>query len=207
MLRLNEFRERKKEQKGTLNVFDIDSTLFNSDTKVFVVKNGKTVKALKSSEFNTYQLKPGEEFDFSQFRSAQHFYNTATPIDKMIGRAQRVVSKQNADDKTVIITARADFDDKVLFLQKFREHGFPIDQVYVERAGNLEKLKKSVKIHVTKGVVLKKYLMTGKYNLVKMWDDTESNHKTLMKVGSMFPGVEVQGYLVNPETGNSERYK
>lgn len=200
------FLLEKEDPKGTLNVFDIDDTLFRSKSRVVITKDGKVVRELNSGEFNTYKLKPGEEYDFSQFRSAKHFHTTAVPIDKMIARAQRAVKSHKAGDKTVIITARSDFDDKDLFLQKFREHDFPIDQVYVERAGNLEKLKKGSPTHITKGVVIKKYINTGRYNRIRMWDDHESNLRILLKIGERF-NVDIEAYLVDPETGNTVRYR
>jgi len=196
----------EKEEPVTLNIFDIDDTLFKSQSKVLVKSNGKVVRELESGEFNTYKLKPGEEHDFSQFRSSKQFHNTAVPIDKMIVRAQRAVTGHRDGDKTIIITARSDFDDKDLFLQKFRDHGFPIDQVYVERAGNLEKFKKGIGTHITKGVILKKYLITGKYTRVRMWDDHAKNLDILLKISQKY-NVESQAFLVNSETGNTQRYR
>lgn len=196
----------KEDPKGTLNIFDIDDTLFRSKTRVVIVKDGKFVRELSSGEFNTYKLKPGEDYDFSQFRSAKHFHTTAVPIDKMIERAQRAVKQHKPGDKTIIITARSDFDDKDLFLQKFRDHDFPIDQVHVERAGNLEKLKKGSPTHITKGVVIKRYLNTGRFNRIRMWDDHEKNLNMLLKIGDRF-NIETQAFLVDPETGNTVRYR
>lgn len=196
----------EKNEPVTLNVFDIDDTLFKSQSRVLIKKDGKTVKELQSGEFNTYKLKPGEEHDFSQFRSSKQFHSTGVPIDKMIERAQRAVSGHKDGDKTIIITARSDFDDKELFLQKFRDHGFPIDEVYVERAGNLEKFKKGIGTHITKGVVLKKYFNTGKYTRVRMWDDHPKNLEILLKISQRY-GVEAQAFLVDPETGNTTRYR
>ena len=197
---------RRKEQKGTLNVFDIDDTLFKTDSRVLIVKDGKVIKELGSGEFNTYKLKPGEEYDFQQFRSGKHFHTTAKPIDNMIKRAQRAVASQTDNDKSVIITARSDFVDKEPFLQKFREHGFPIDKVYVERAGNLQKVMPSAKTHITKGVVLLKYIKTGKFNKIRMWDDHEGNLDILLKIGQKYPDIEMEAYLVD-EVGNTKRYR
>jgi len=197
---------KRKEQKGTLNVFDIDDTLFKTDSRVLIVKDGKVVKELASGEFNTYKLKPGEEYDFQQFKSGKHFHTTAKPIDNMIKRAQRAVASQRESDQSIIITARSDFYDKELFLQKFREHGFPIDKVYVERAGNLQKLKSDAKTHITKGVVLLRYIKTGKFNKIRMWDDHEGNLDILLKIGQKYPDIDIEAYMVD-ELGNTKRYR
>lgn len=198
----------KREAKGTLNVFDIDDTLFRSDARVTVRKDGKVVKELSAGEYNSYKLKDGEDFDFSQFRSSEKFRQTAKPIDKMITRAQKAVADQCEQCKTIIITARSDFDDRETFLQTFRDHGFPIDEVYVERAGNLaNRYNKNAPSHITKGVILKKYLNTGRFNRVRMWDDHEKNLNILLKIGSQYEGVEIQAFLVDPKTGNTTRYR
>ena len=58
---LFEFLEKKTNKKGTLNVFDIDDTLFRSESKVIIKKDGKIVReatfVLTSSEYNPIALK------------------------------------------------------------------------------------------------------------------------------------------------------
>jgi hypothetical protein len=103
---------------------------------------------------------------------------------------------QSENSHSIIITARADFDDHKEFLQAFRDHGFPIDHVYVERSGNLAKLKPSSPAHINKGVIIKKYLASGKWDRIRMWDDHEKNLDILYKVAAMYPEVEAIGYLV-----------
>ena len=197
-----EYLTEAKEIEGLLNIFDIDDTLFRSKTSVVIMKGGKPIKTLGSGEFNHYKLQPGEEFNFDQFRSGEHFRNAAQPIDKMLERARQAVRQ----GKTIIITARSDFYDKEPFLQKFRDHDFPIDQVKIERAGNLQKLKADAKVSVTKAVVIRKYINSGKYKKIRMWDDHAGNLDTLLKLGKLHPEIEIEGYLVNPETGESTRY-
>jgi hypothetical protein len=197
---------KKKEKKGILNVFDIDDTLFKTSSKISIVKDGKVVRELNSGEFNTYKLKTGEKYDFSQFRSGKHFYATSQPIDTIIKRAQRAVGSETENCKTIIITARSDLSDKDQFLQKFRDHGFPIDQVYVERAGNLQKLQPSAKTHITKGAILLRYIKTGRFDKIRMWDDSEPNLEILLKIGEKYPDIAIEAYLVDEE-GNTSRYR
>ena len=47
-----------------LTIFDIDDTLFRTTAQIKVVKDGKFIRSLNNQEFNTYQLKTGESFDF-----------------------------------------------------------------------------------------------------------------------------------------------
>ena len=194
---------KKSVAKQTLNIFDIDDTLFMSTAKTAVVKDGKIVRKLDTKELLHYKVKPGEKLDFAEFRSGKHFYDTATPIEKMIRRAQQAVHG-DTNAKTIIITARSDLTDKDLFLQKFREHGFPIDQVHVERAGNVTRAGTSSSL--AKGFVIRKYVLSGLYNKVRMWDDHPGNLRMLLKLGKLHPEINFEAYLVDAERGTSERF-
>lgn len=195
-MKLNAYLKKHKDEVRTLNVWDIDDTLGKTDAKVVVMKDGKIYKTLAPGEYNNYKLQPGEELDFSQFRSGKIFRDTFKPINNVLDRAKEIVWSQSENSHSIIITARADFDDHKEFIQAFRDHGFPIDHVYVERSGNLSKLKPSSPAHINKGVILKKYLKSGKWDRVRMWDDHEKNLEMLFKVANMFPDVEAVGYLV-----------
>lgn len=197
-MKLKSYLKTHKKEVRTLNVWDIDATLGNTDARVSVLKDDKVVKVLDPGEFNKYQLKQGESFDFSQFRSGKIFRDTFKPISNVLDKAKEMVMSQSENSHSIILTARSDFDDHKEFLQTFRDHGFPIDHVYVERAGNISNLRPSnpASAHISKGVVLKKYLSTGKWDRVRMWDDHERNLDMLFKVAAMFPNVEAVGYLV-----------
>ena len=43
-----------------LTIFDVDDTLFHSNARVKVEKDGKVIKSLNNREFNNYKLKKGE---------------------------------------------------------------------------------------------------------------------------------------------------
>lgn len=204
-MKLQNYVKKHKNEIRTLNVWDIDDTLGKTDARVAVVKDGKTVKVLSPGEFNHYTLKSGESFDFAQFRSGKIFRDTFKPINNVLDRAKEIVWNQSENSQSIILTARADFNDHKEFLQTFRDHGFPIDHVYVERAGNLAKLKSDSKAHINKGVILKRYMKSGKWDRVRMWDDHEDNLKMLHKLGAQFPNIEVIGYLV--KDGKVSKYK
>ena len=87
---MKKFNEFLAERAGKgLTIFDIDDTLFVSKARV-IVKNTNTgqTKALTPMEFNSYKLRKNEEFDFGEFRSAKIFYQTATPIARMVAKAK-----------------------------------------------------------------------------------------------------------------------
>jgi len=74
-----------------LTIFDIDETMFITKAKVKVVKNGKVIKKLDNQEFNTYKKKPGEDYDFGEFKNAEVFNRTSTPIARMINKVKVIL--------------------------------------------------------------------------------------------------------------------
>ena len=107
------------EGKG-LTIFDIDETMFITKAKVKVVKNGKVIKKLDNQEFNTYKKKDGETYDFGEFKNAEVFKRTSTPIARMINKVKAILKNATrAGSKVIIVTARPNFDDKKTFLDTF----------------------------------------------------------------------------------------
>lgn len=195
-MKYSAYQKSHKKEVRTLNVWDIDDTLGKTDARVVVMKKDKVVKVLEPGAYNTYKLGPGESFDFSQFRSGKVFRDTFKPINSVLDRAKEIIWNQSENSHSIILTARADFKEHEEFMQAWRDHGFPIDHVHVEKSGNLTKLKASSPAHINKGVVLKKYLKTGNWDRVRMWDDHPKNLDMLFKIADMFPNVEAVGYLV-----------
>lgn len=188
---------------GTLTIFDIDETLFHTKAKVAVVKDGKVVRMLDNQEYNTYQRKAGEDYDYREFKSAEVFRKTSTPIIKMINKAKAIVkAKKNPSSRAIIVTARSDFDDKKMFLQTFRDHGLPIDQMYVERSGNLGIDSPAE----AKKVVFRKYLNTKNYTKTRLYDDAMSNLKAFLELQEEYPNIEFEAWFVN-EDGSVKRVK
>ena len=204
-MKYSAYQKKHKNEVRTLNVWDIDDTLGKTSARVGVMKDGKQVKLLDPGEYNTYKLKDGESFDFAQFRSGKIFRDTFKPISTVLDRAKDIVMNQSENSQSIILTARADFNDHKEFLQAFRDHGFPIDHVYVERPGNLARLNPRSPAHINKGVILKKYMKSGKWKRIRMWDDHESNLDMLLKLGKQFPEIEVIAYLV--KNNRVTRYK
>ena len=74
-----------------LTIFDIDETLFHAKANVQVCKDGKITCVLDNQKYNSYKLKKGESFDYTQFKSAKFFKDTSTPITKVIKRAKKII--------------------------------------------------------------------------------------------------------------------
>lgn len=114
----------------------------------------------------------------------------------MIEKAKAIVkAKKNPHSRAIICTARADFDDKEMFLQTFRDHGLPIDQMHVERAGNLG-IDSSAE---AKKVVFRKYLNTQNYIKTRLYDDAMSNLKAFLELQQEYPGIKFEAYFVKPD--------
>ena len=178
-----------------LTIFDIDDTLFHTTAQIKVMKDGKVVRSLTNQEFNNYQLQPGEEFDFGEFRSAEKFAKESEPIKPMINTLKRILDKAT-NTKVIMLTARADFDDKDKFLNTFEKYGIDMSRVHVHRAGNLPGDDPPA---YKKAVWVRKYLNTGKYNRVNLIDDSISNLKVFKSLQSEFPNINFDAYFVKPE--------
>ncbi len=180
------------EGKG-LTIFDIDETLFRTTAKIQVKRDGKVIGTLNNIEYNNYVLKPGEEFDYGQFKSAKVFAKTSTPIAKMINKAKLIIKNAvKAGSKVIVVTARGDMDDKKLFVDTFKAQGLDMKNVYIERAGNIG-LDNAAK---NKEVVFKKYLDTGDYKRIRLFDDAVDNLYALLSLRDQYPDVEFEAYRV-----------
>lgn len=179
-----------------LNCFDIDETLFQTYARIRVWKEGKLIKTLSNSEFNVYKLGDGETFDFSEFRDSKLFHDTSEPIHEILNFAKEIIAKQEESHKTILLTARADFDDRDLFLEKFRSHGFPIDEVYVERSGNLGRFNKTYSSCIAKMCILRKYIRSNMFSTIKLYDDCQKNLVGASKLVKMHPEINIETYLV-----------
>jgi hypothetical protein len=176
-----------------LTIFDIDDTLFRTTAQIKVVKDGKVVRSLNNQEFNTYQLKPGESFDFGEFRDAEKFNKESIPIKPMIAKLKAIIDNSR-DSKVIMLTARSDFDNKELFLDTFRKYGIDMSRVHVHRAGNLGGSPSQ-----NKAVWIRKYLDTGKYGRVRLYDDAMSNIKMFINLQSEYPDIKFFPYFVTHE--------
>lgn len=197
-MRFKEYLLKEEESLGRLSIFDIDDTLFHTTAQIAVVKDGKVVKKLTNQEFNNYNLGAGESFDFSEFKDAAKFYKESKPIAKMLNTASKLVSAtdKNPLNKVIIVTARANFDNRDKFLATFRKHGFDIDKVRVERAGNIQDNNIPA---IKKAIIIREYLKTKQFSRVALFDDSMSNLKEFLKLGREFPMIRFNAYFALPD--------
>ena len=165
-----------------LAVYDIDETLFHTNSRI-IVRSSEGVKYLSNTEFNTYELKTGESFDFIEFTNSKTFFDKSEPIQEQIDALNADI--QSGKD-VYLVTARNDFDSKDVFLDTFRKHGIDIDKVRVERAG---KIKDINDVAIKKKLVIYNILRTKQYKTAKLVDDSKENLKEFLSLKSFFPSV------------------
>ncbi len=176
-----------------LTIFDIDETLFHTTAKVKVKTGRKVVKVLDNMAYNEYKLKPGERYDFGEFKNAKIFNTTSTPMAKMINKAKAIIrNATKKGSKVIFVTARADMDDKKLFIDTFKAQGIDMSKVYVERAGNL-----GTETGKIKSTIFRQYLDTGKYRRIRLFDDSMENLLALLELKDDYPNISFEAYRVS----------
>lgn len=193
--------EAKDPKSKTYHAFDIDETLFAHDHSKLKVhlkdkSTGKRVGSLTNQEFNTHQLHPDHEYDFSDFKSSKTFQQSARPIHKMIGKL-KAIHKNNKNVE--MVTARQDFDDKEAFGNHMKKYGIDIGQVHVRRAGNVDP---KAQPGPNKAKVISDQIKKNGYNKVHLYDDSQSNLDHFLALKDKHPDVAFHAHLVqhDPET-------
>ena len=201
---MKNFKTFLEEAQGKgLTIFDIDETMFITKAKVKVVKDGKVIKKLDNQEFNTYKKKDGEEYDFGEFKNAEVFKRTSTPIARMINKVKVILKNATRKgSRVIIVTARPNFDNKKTFLDTFRKQGIDIDKIYVERAGNLG----GGPAAGNKKVIFKKYLDQKIYKRIRLFDDAMSNLKMFLSLQKDYPDVSFEAFHAK-ENGSVSRIR
>ena len=191
-MRASEIRPRK------LVIFDIDDTLVHTQTKVHVVKDGRVTKSLNSHDFTHYKLQPDEQFDFENFRNAHDFFHNSKPIIPMMNQLKSDIATGN---KVVMVTARADFDDRELFLDTFRKYGVDMSRVHVYRAGNMSN---KIQTEEKKKIIIRELLNKGQYTKAIMYDDAEPNLESFVELKKEYPKTKFYAWHVSLEGEASE---
>jgi FMN phosphatase YigB (HAD superfamily) len=194
-MRAKEFNQPKR----SLVIFDIDDTLLHTTAKIRVVKDGHVVRELTNQQFNNYQLQPGEDFDFGEFRSAEKFNRESQPIKPMINKLNTILNHAG-NAEVIMLTARADFDNKDLFLKTFKDLGIDMSRVHVHRAGNLPGDEIPAE---KKAVYVRRYADTRRYDHIRLYDDSKSNLSVFKELKNEYPNIDFRAYYVGPTGGTN----
>lgn len=205
----NDDQPTQQPERKAIHLYDIDESLFSHNhdkLRVHVVDpSGNRVQSLTNQEFNSHQLPPGHNYDFSEFRSSDVFQQSAKPIRSMIAK-MKAMKKNGANVE--MLTARADLDDKVKFAQFMNKYGIDITPgtgIHVRRAGNTPG-----KPADTKAAYIANAIQKNNLTEVHLYDDSIDNINGMLNLKKQFPNVTFHGHHVqhDPETGevNITRY-
>ena len=160
-----------------LRVFDFDDTLVKSNSKVFLVRNGKR-KMMTPGEFAVYKKKPGDKFDFSQFDKV-----IEPKQIKAMFKVFKNIYKASGSRRLTILTARAAYRPVRQFL---KDVGF--DNVYVVALGDSNPQKKAdwIEGQIKKG-----------YNDILFLDDSPKNVRVVKQLKRKYPKIKMDARVVD----------
>ena len=188
-------------QSSKLVIFDIDDTLVHTQTRVHVIRDGRTVRSLNSHDFTHYKLQPGESFDFGDFEDAREFFTNAKPIIPLMNQLKHDIATGN---KVVMVTARSDFNDRELFLDTFRKYGVDMSRVHVYRAGNI---KQKIQTEEKKKIIIRHLLDQAPYTKAIMYDDARPNLDSFVELKKEYPNTKFYAWHVSPEGEATEYHR
>jgi 8-oxo-dGTP pyrophosphatase MutT (NUDIX family) len=105
-------------------------------------------------------------------------------------------------NKVIMVTARADFDDRDVFLNTFKKYGVDMDRVHVYRAGNIG-LK--VPTEEKKKMIIRRVMGQDHYDKVIMYDDAEPNLQAFMSLAPEYPWSRFYAWHVD-RSGRATEY-
>lgn len=172
----------------SLTVWDIDDTLMHTTARVFVVEPSGRRRHLSASEFNSYELRPGEKYDFAEFTDSKLFYDTSKPIEKIWRTAQNTLANigKRPGSRMIIVTARAEFDNTSLFLKTFEKHGMDMSKVKVYTVAGASNKKP----------LIKRLLLKGQFTECRLFDDHPGNLRDFLSLHQDFPDIRLKAFAV-----------
>jgi len=175
---INRYIKGKFSVAGTYSdkilLFDVDDTLIRSDIRVYVKKDGKDIKTLTSSEYNSYRLKPGESFDYREFCD-EEVLNKRSVFLKYWDTLKREYAKGT---HIGILSARQNHD---MFHRFFINHGIDIKNELIFTISDPSLGIKGETIEDQKAYVVGMLSKWG-YKTIVFFDDNEVNLKTAKKL-------------------------
>ena len=183
--------EKKRPFSETsITVWDIDDTLLISDAKIKVcnIVTGDCHE-ITPEEFNEYEKKGDEEFDFDQFKDIE-----IMKAGKLIHYYMKILADAYKMKRAVgIVTAR---DDRDMIYTWMKEHvGFHIakdliyainDPVHKLTGSTAEKKQQAFREIIEKG-----------YKKIQFFDDDDANLKLVNDLKVEYPEIELSTYKAN----------
>lgn len=185
MLSLSNYLEREFTVNGTKSnriiLFDVDDTLIHTTARIGIKRDGKIIKKISNSAYNEYTLKPGEEFDYSEFDDPKILYNEEfTKYWKTLKR------EYNKGTHIGIITARGDVD---MIFNFFKKNHIEIKKELVFAVGD-PKMKLNGTIADRKSNVISKLVLLG-YKTFVFFDDNETNLRFAKELEKKYNKIKI----------------
>jgi len=182
----------KELQEHTIHYFDMDDTLFSHADRTGVLVHSpdrKNVKRLTSAQLADRRKQPGEKYDWSEFKSAEHFKKSARPIHPMIKKLAQTSKRA----KVEILTGREDLDNQESFSKTLAHHGIDTDKVHVRRVGNMKDSRTTAQ---RKAHYISQAINKHGHKTVHMYDDSKENLKAFMGLRALHPKVMFHAHHV-----------
>lgn len=111
-----------------LLIFDIDDTILTGEVYIKIVdaETGEYLHKVNSNQFNTYKLKPGEKFDFSEFADPAIFEK-----NKVTKYFDTMVREYKRGTHICLLTARGGKDVGEMIREYFLKRGVDIKEELV----------------------------------------------------------------------------
>ena len=159
-----------------LKVFDFDDTLVKTKSNIYVIHADGSEDILTPAEYAVYDERPGDKFDFSDFKRMLRHPN---PINRNIRILKQAL--QNRQNKVTILTAR----QMAFPIRYYLKYKYGLD-VYVVALGDSNPAKKAewIEDHIKKG-----------YDDIFFMDDSIKNIEAVDKLKTKYPDVRIETRL------------
>lgn len=148
-----------------ITVFDLDGTLLDSGAQV-IVTDGHVSRHLTQTEYDSYKLKPGERYDYSEFCSMAILNNST-----ILPCWSRLVAAYSAGRHVCILTARSDHR---MVWEFFNEHGLDIKRALIFTINSPDCPFRGRTVADRKAEAIKHLTELG-YRAFTIYDDSLSN--------------------------------
>ena len=167
-------------------IFDLDETLFHTFAKLIVMKDNEEVIRLDNRAFNTYTLKKGESFDFSEFNNkALLMKSKPLPFLKIAQNITKAVKNGTSNSFIYILTARSSVINKAIH-SLLKKNGVEVRPQEIYAIGDIAVKTKKPIAEVKKDILLK--IRKKHIGTLTFFDDDERNIKIAKKV----KGIDVR---------------
>lgn len=174
------FSKLLKESRGrSLSVFDFDHTIASADAWVYVTHSDGTKSKLDPGEFATYEPKPNDSFDFSEFdRMMQNPKLIRRNANKL--RAELEKAQKTSSHKVTILTARSIGYPVKHFLSRLGLNA------YIVPLGSGDPKAKAdwIENHIKKG-----------YTDIFFIDDSTKNVEAVKQLSQKYPNVRIKAVV------------